>query len=967
MKGRRGVLQLWLCLSLAAAMGLIIYAASSASAPWLPLPPEQFASPWQTLCAQFVLAFLLLSAGMLLMLLLWSEQHIASGRRLSVVNLALFIILAAIWVFFDSRAPFSLFDNFVTARLFAYFSFYLMAVPFLFFVRDTCRHGGQVFDLLAVLFLLNFAANYLYLPFHRLEFPPTLFVTHVLMAVSVGVGLGYSLLELRCYKNEQARELLLGLVVFSVFCGVNLVLFYTVLEQGYSQYMMVGLFLFICFLVAGAVRRMGGVLSRALVFENVAACIPGGVFRAKNDDHLTITYANDAFYRLYGYSGEAEARAEGFLCADQVVTEAEQVNQLRRRQIAAGIYSFELETQEVDRFGRSIWMLNRLTYQPDSDEIFGTMIDITDRKRAEERLHVSEEEYRLAAEQSDNAIVRYDLRTRTLYQPAETAAIFGLKTEQENMPQALLETGVITPETRGDCQDFYQAMHEGQPSGSAVLRLREATSGRYRWFSAKYVMAYGRDETPLRAVITYEDITELREKELAYKKWRQSIETRPPAGFTLFESNLTLEKVDRVQGQLLSFRFSPGARRFNAQVADYANRRIHPEDVPAYIALLEREQLLAAYAQGDSAAVFEYRELLPEGVERWIRLNVQMVGYPDSSDVKIYLLYEDIDAEKSAALSIQARSQQDALTGLLNRSTFIEGVDELLSHSDQETQHALLMIDIDNFKHINDSLGHMVGDNVLISVARSLRSLLREGDLIARIGGDEFMLCLKNIPHREVAEKRADAVCRLLESDLPGGLRLTGSLGVALFPGDGQDFRQLYQSADHALYRAKDQGRNCYVCFNSELAEDDFRSNLSPIDNQICANAEAARYRVQLNALLEHLPGGVLLVGAADDGFELLYASPGLPRSVGRDPGQGELDFQAFINMINAEDRPGLLAACSDGVERGSFEYCCRIQEADGSLGWRQVNGAAVPYEGYPYPTLILVIVELTQQPPASR
>ncbi len=98
------------------------------------------------------------------------------------------------------------------------------------------------------------------------------------------------------------------------------------------------------------------------------------------------------------------------------------------------------------------------------------------------------------------------------------------------------------------------------------------------------------------------------------------------------------------------------------------------------------------------------------------------------------------------------------------------------------------MIDLDNFKQINDTLGHIKGDEVLIEMARSLESILRSGDAVGRIGGDEFMVCLKSIPSRSVTKKRAEYIREMLVMEVSKDLKVSGSLGIAMYPEDGLTF-----------------------------------------------------------------------------------------------------------------------------------------------------------------------------------
>jgi len=123
----------------------------------------------------------------------------------------------------------------------------------------------------------------------------------------------------------------------------------------------------------------------------------------------------------------------------------------------------------------------------------------------------------------------------------------------------------------------------------------------------------------------------------------------------------------------------------------------------------------------------------------------------------------------------------------------------------------LFLFDVDNFKKINDTKGHAFGDEVLRTLGETLSSQFRVTDIIGRIGGDEFMIFLKNIPNDEIATREAEKIMYYFKHFQAGGYvkySATASVGVAMFPNDGADFDSLYRSADEALYRAKEGGRN---------------------------------------------------------------------------------------------------------------------------------------------------------------
>lgn len=184
-------------------------------------------------------------------------------------------------------------------------------------------------------------------------------------------------------------------------------------------------------------------------------------------------------------------------------------------------------------------------------------------------------------------------------------------------------------------------------------------------------------------------------------------------------------------------------------------------------------------------------------------------------------IVRDITARLQTEQQIERLAYQDLLTGLPNRALFDDRLRQALAHAQREGERvALLFLDLDDFKVINDSLGHTLGDGVLREVSRRLADCLRARDTAARLGGDEFIILLPQADDSAsvalVAEKILDRLAAPIE--LQGQtLFVTASIGVSLFPADGQDPEALLRNADMAMYRAKEQGSNSYEFFTPEM------------------------------------------------------------------------------------------------------------------------------------------------------
>jgi diguanylate cyclase (GGDEF)-like protein/PAS domain S-box-containing protein len=241
---------------------------------------------------------------------------------------------------------------------------------------------------------------------------------------------------------------------------------------------------------------------------------------------------------------------------------------------------------------------------------------------------------------------------------------------------------------------------------------------------------------------------------------------------------------------------------------------VHPEDRP------EVQRLVSARSGGDGTQERqEFRLQGRDGRVRWVDLTTALIAF--EGRVATLGTAFDVTDRKRVEEQIQYQAYHDALTGLPNRMLFLDRLQLALAHARRQGgQPAVLFLDLDDFKVINDTLGHATGDRLLQGVGERLIASVREDDTVARMGGDEFTLLLPNIGRVEdaarLAGKLLEAVAQPLLID-GQELFVTTSVGVSLFPSDGEDAETLLKNADRAMYRAKEMGRNNYQLFAPAL------------------------------------------------------------------------------------------------------------------------------------------------------
>lgn len=263
----------------------------------------------------------------------------------------------------------------------------------------------------------------------------------------------------------------------------------------------------------------------------------------------------------------------------------------------------------------------------------------------------------------------------------------------------------------------------------------------------------------------------------------------------------------------------------------------------------------------DAGSLSDYEVLLrkADGNEVPCSVTASIQAFNVDNSWRLTGTIRDISERKLAENRVQHQAYHDALTDLPNRVLLRDRLEQALTHSKRHGRHgALLFIDIDRFKTINDSLGHNVGDQLLIQAALRLRKLLREEDTVARIGGDEFVILLADMGNdAQATARRAQGVAEKVKRDLSEVFRIkdhelyiTPSIGISLFPMGKEDADEVLKHGDTAMYQAKEAGRNTIRFFLPRMQSEADERLLMEKDlrNSIARNELLIHYQPQINS-----------------------------------------------------------------------------------------------------------------------
>ena len=234
-----------------------------------------------------------------------------------------------------------------------------------------------------------------------------------------------------------------------------------------------------------------------------------------------------------------------------------------------------------------------------------------------------------------------------------------------------------------------------------------------------------------------------------------------------------------------------------------------------YVRPVEREELASLLRDVSTLNSVEVEMRRRDGSSVWVLKNLTLSGD------RIHSTVVDISDRKRAEEQIEFHAYHDVLTNLPNRKLFMDRLSQALTRCRRYGKAlAVMFVDLDHFKTINDTLGHTAGDELLLEMSRRLRACIRDEDTVARIGGDEFTIILSELRHPEDAANVAEKMLELVQRPMTIGetpVETSASIGIALYPVDGQDAEALLRNADSAMYRAKEAGRNTYQLCTDEM------------------------------------------------------------------------------------------------------------------------------------------------------
>ena len=472
------------------------------------------------------------------------------------------------------------------------------------------------------------------------------------------------------------------------------------------------------------------------------------------------------------------------------------------------------EEKETWPDGRETWVLT--TKMPLRDPegrivgTFGLSRDVTARKRAEEALRDSEQLYHSLVENLPQNILRKDTQGRFIFANQRFCATLGKslaeilgKTDYDFFPRELADKYRQDDLRVMATNEVFETVEEHQPPGKEKIYVQVIKNALHD--------ARGR---VIGVQVLFWDVTDRVRARIALQKSEERYALAVQgANDGLWDWDLIADQIYYAPRWKAMLGY--GDSEIGSSPEEWMSR-IHPDDLARVKAEISRHVL-----GGSPHFQQEYRMKHRDGSWRWVLSRGLAVRDETGRATRMAGSQTDITERKRAEEQLAVRAFFDALTGLPNRALFLDRLGQAVKRARRRPQYnfAVLFLDLDRFKGVNDSLGHLAGDQLLVAIARRLERCVRPGDTVARLGGDEFTVLLDDIRSTDDAVYAADRIQKELSSPFQvGGQEVFTTVSIGIASGASYEKAEdILRDADTAMYRAKEMGRARYEVFDTRL------------------------------------------------------------------------------------------------------------------------------------------------------
>lgn len=475
----------------------------------------------------------------------------------------------------------------------------------------------------------------------------------------------------------------------------------------------------------------------------------------------------------------------------------------------------QLNTQEGNKEWFSLELQRRTLDSSGMDKVMAYLVNIDNQVELEETNEEMQAElttinryFKVLQEISEDCLFRVDIRKKELYRSSNNISRYGLPQIVKNFPQGIYENNLVYPADIPLYDMFaVQALHG--VGGVTELRMKESGKDSFEYRKISWSPVENEDGTVGEVFGKLENIQNIHELKVELQNINQYFDALQKLSDDLiFRVDILSQTLIRHSDKAELWGLSDQVKNFPQAV--YESGEIHPDDLGIY------QEFVGEMLKGQGGTTELRMKNGIAGKYGYRRLIWTPVVNEEGEIVEVFGKLIDIQGVRE----LEIKANYDATTNTLNKSAMADITGTVLEKSTEEDCHALLFLDLDDFKFVNDHLGHSFGDVLLRTLGERLHESNRSGDLVGRVGGDEFVIFLKNIPNVEMLEGKGQRILATLSKDVvEGDLRhaIQGSIGVAVYPQHGTTYEELYRRADLALYRSKHEGKNLVTLYTPDM------------------------------------------------------------------------------------------------------------------------------------------------------
>ncbi len=535
-----------------------------------------------------------------------------------------------------------------------------------------------------------------------------------------------------------------------------------------------------------------------MIMDNIFSAV---LLIALNEHKAEAIIANKSFYQLYEIDEKQAIQDIDIMSllddSDRTLIENALWQTVHQGQVQIHTYHGIRTDGEVLTLEMRAHYLSR---KQESHLVVVTINDISERIKHEKEVALSEIRYRLAFEQTSLRLWDYNIKTKQLYRSAAVQKDAGYEEIIDDVPAFFIKNNIIHPDYQKGYQEFYEKVSQGNDCDYLFKSIHK--DGTYKWMHISYRVLFDEQGQPDHAIGIGEDINEVYKNKLKIQQ-EQYYESLFHHSRIYYDINLSQDSIVFNDERDLFHDISNYT--FTGFLEFTVKRLVSPQDAKRFMTEFNIEKLKGLFYKGQTFRSYEFQ--LGDKQKCWYEIDVNLYTPTNSHDICAFVTVRDIDERKRYELSLEFNVRHDDLTGLYTRRFIREYVEEKARHQ----KIALLMIDVDDFKLINDTFGHDYGDETLRNIADVLVQVVGEKGIVARIGGDEFVMIIETFDSEQDVmniAKRINDNIHLSFTVNNECHTLSCSIGIAYSNEHDYTFKSLFNKADQNQYKMKKSHKN---------------------------------------------------------------------------------------------------------------------------------------------------------------